>query len=410
MIASLLPLGCLTSVMIARPMPGDVFREYLWWKEGGDAGGALRVGVQIKAEGAERCTTEVVTPGWEVDLDLAQRAELEIEKVLCHDGTRGLEIQLNAGPWLPVPDPSAVPAPVEEYQHHCCPNLDVPLRLLKPGADNTFRLRVSPEHRWGWPQNLIYGVHLRVYYHADRVAAPLGKIEWPMPEAVVGDEVELQCRAVSSTGGIRRVDFLALCEDVNMAGDGVWRQWQQFRFHSELRGHLGTVAHPPYKLKWDTAWLPDQPKPMAIAARVEDVSGLIRMTAAVTGLRLRREGSVELCKPYDVPKRWVTRSGEHAERFRIDGDLSKAVAARLVWSSWSPGYMNGLRINDVPVFDHEGPRYQYFWHEVPLADLSCLRAGENTLTTGLTPKHNGQMVHGMEVNWPGIMVVVRYEP
>jgi hypothetical protein len=46
---------------------------------------------------------------------------------------------------------------------------------------------------------------------------------------------------------------------------------------------------------------------------------------------LKRDGlSVELCKPYDVPTNWVTRSGEKAERFRITGDLSKAVAAQLV--------------------------------------------------------------------------------
>jgi len=29
--------------------------------------------------------------------------------------------------------------------------------------------------------------------------------------------------------------------------------------------------------------------------------------------------------------------------------------------------------------------------------------------TGLTPEHNGQMVHGMEVNWPGIMVLIQYQ-
>lgn len=410
MIASLLPLGCLTSLLATTPAPGDVFREYLWWHESGDAGGALRVGGQIKVVGAEGCITPVVTPGWDVDLRHAIRAELELEKILCHDGTQGLEVQLNDGPWRPVPEPAGVPAPAAEYQHHCCPAVAVPLPDLRPGRANTFRLRVSPEHRWGWPQNLIYGVHLRVFHDPERVAAPRGEIEWPMPHAFVGDQVELQCRAVSSTGGIRRVDFVAHCEDVNMPGDGIWRQWQQFRFHGELRGHLGTVTSPPYRLCWDTSWLPDQPGPMAVAARVEDVSGLIRMTAAVPGLRLRRAGAVELCRPYEVPRRWVTRSGEQTERFRIAGDLGKAIAARLVWSSWSPGYMNGLSINGVPVFEREGPRYQYYWHEVPLADLSCLRSGENTLTTGLTPKHNGQMVHGMEVNWPGIMLLVKYAP
>ena len=410
MIASLLPLGCLTGVLFAGPAPGDVFREYLWWNERGDAGGALRVGAQVSAHGAAGCVTPLITPAWDLDLAQASRAELEIEKILCHDGTTGLELQVNDGEWLPVPEPAGVPEPPEEYQHHFCATVPVPLGSLHTGAGNTFRLRVSPEHRWGWPQNLIYGAHLRVYYHADRVPHPTGAIEWPMPNAWIEYEEPIKCRPVRANHPIRRVDFLALCDDVNVAGDGLWRQWQQFRFHGALRGHIGTANRPRFELIWDTSWLPEQRESIALAARITDASGMTYMTAAVTGLRLLREGwSVELCKPYDVPRRWVTRSGEHAEKFLIAGDLKQAVAAQLVWSSWSPGYMNGISINGVRVFENEGPRYQYHWHRVRLDDLTCLRPGENTLTTGLTPKHNGQMVHGMEVNWPGIMVLVQYE-
>jgi hypothetical protein len=115
-----------------------------------------------------------------------------------------------------------------------------------------------------------------------------------------------------------------------------------------------------------------------------------------------------LCKPYDIPKKWVTRSGEKQERFNMTGDLRKAVAAQLVWSSWSPGYMNGVYINDSKVFDNEGPKYQYFAHRVTLKDISCLKQGVNILKTGGTPKIDGKMVHGMEVNWPGIMVLIQY--
>ena len=37
------------------------------------------------------------------------------------------------------------------------------------------------------------------------------------------------------------------------------------------------------------------------------------------------------------------------------------------------------------------------------------QVGENVLKTGKTPKHNRKMVHGMEVNWPGVMVLIRYQ-
>jgi hypothetical protein len=139
-------------------------------------------------------------------------------------------------------------------------------------------------------------------------------------------------------------------------------------------------------------------------------SRLTVFTDAVKDLTLERGGfSVELCKPYGVPKKWVTRSGEREQRFRVSGDLSRAVAAKLVWCSWSPGYMEGVYLNDHKVFDREGPRYASFVHRVPLEDLSVLRPGENVLRTGKTPKYDGKMVHGMEVNWPGIMLLIQYE-
>ncbi len=71
--------------------------------------------------------------------------------------------------------------------------------------------------------------------------------------------------------------------------------------------------------------------------------------------------------------------------------------------------MEGIFVNDQKVFDREGPRYAYGLHRVTLDDVSMLRAGENVLETGKTPKYHGKMVHGMEVNWPGIMVLIQYK-
>ncbi|MCL5279917.1 MAG: hypothetical protein M1376_08440 [Planctomycetes bacterium] len=92
----------------------------------------------------------------------------------------------------------------------------------------------------------------------------------------------------------------------------------------------------------------------------------------------------------------------------VTGDLSKAVAAQLVWSSWSPGYLRGISINGAQVFETEGPKYQYYFHRVNVSDPTVFKPGMNTLVTGKTPLINGQMVHGMEVNWPGIMVLIQY--
>jgi hypothetical protein len=332
-----------------------------------------------------------------------------IEKLLCHDGTRGLALSMNGNAWIDVPEAPGIPTPPWAYQHHTYPVVPVPLDNIRAGKGNQFRLRVSDEHSWNWPQNLIYGVHLRVYYDPARKPHPTGRLVTPRTKAALGTKVELRAEAASPNSPVRRIDFIGHHEDVNFEGDGVYTQWHYHYVKARLMNHIGSVTQAPWRMTWDTSWVPDQPKPFRLAVRITDATGLTYFSEAVEGLTLQRGGlSVELCKPYDVPKKWVTRAGEHAEKFRITGDLTKARAARLVWCSWSPGYMHGVFINDKKVFEREGPRYAYYAHRVTLTDVSPFKQGENVLKTGKTPKYDGKMVHGMEVNWPGIMVLIQY--
>ncbi|MBN2127892.1 MAG: hypothetical protein JW741_00270, partial [Sedimentisphaerales bacterium] len=308
-----------------------------------------------------------------------------------------------------VPEAEAIPYPPWQYQHHTYPVVPVPLSFLKSGAGNRFRMRVDPEHPWKWPQNLIYGVHFRIYYDPAKKPHPTGRIISPESGAALGKTVQLQVEAESPCGAIKRAEYVGHYEDVNYEGDGRYTQWHYHFFHGRITHHIGTATETPYAVTWDTSWVPDQEQPMALAARIVDSTGMIYMTEAVTDLRLDRDGfSVELCKPYDIPKKWVTRSGEKEERFVVTGDLQKATAARLLWSSWSPGYMRGIYINGERVFDQEGPKYQYYFHRVTLDDVGVFQGGVNILKTGKTPKIGGHMVHGMEVNWPGIMVLIQY--
>ena len=394
----------------AEPAPGDVFREFPWWNETGDAGGALRVGGKRGQEHPDRgwahgYVNAPVVLDDDFDLQHATRAEAVIEKILCHDGTQGLAIQVNEHDWLDVPEAEGIPEPPWEYQHHVYPTLDVPLDWLEPGRGNRFRMRVSPEHSWNWPQNLIYGVHFRVYYDPAEKPHPTGEITGLRPGDTIGRSVPLECDARSPDGEIVRVEYVGHYEDVNFEGDGRWRRWHYHFFHGRIVHHLGTATERPYRVTWDTSWVPDQDQPVTLAARLVDGTGLISMTEAIEGLKLVRPGlSVELCKPHHVPKRWVTRKGEKQERFDVAGDLSRAVAAQLAWVSWSPGYMNGIFVNGREVFRNEGPKYQYYAHRITLDDVSPFRQGENTLATGASPRGH----HGMEVNWPGIMVLIRY--
>lgn len=399
----------------AQPAPGDLFREYRYTNVDGDAGGAIRVGGKQGVSYPDRGSDFDYVNDWidlpdAVDLQDAVRVEVIIEKILSHNGTHGLAIQWNNGQWIEVPEPAAIPEPRRDYYHHACLVVPVPLADVETGEGNRFRLRVSPEQDWKWPQHLIYGVHLRVYYDTKTKDFVHGTLAAPTGGETIGLNVRLAVDITEPIRRVNRVDYVGRYRGVNWEGDGVYRQWHYFYYHGELTHHLGAAFDAPWKQGWDTSWVPDQTEPIEIAAWITDDTGLTLMTAAATDLRLERSGvSVELCEPTDVPANWVTRSGAYKEGVEIHGDLSDATAARMVWSSWSPGYMNGLSVNGTQVINSEGPRYRYFDHRVDLPDVSVLKPGRNVIGTGKTPLHDGKMVHGMEVNWPGIQLLVRYK-
>ena len=76
-------------------------------------------------------------------------------------------------------------------------------------------------------------------------------------------------------------------------------------------------------------------------------------------------------------------------------------------------YKNSLRSGDEFVCKlnvaKEGPKYDYFEHNIPVEELYSLKEGENILKTGLTPLYPEGMVHGVEVQWPGIMLLIKYD-
>jgi hypothetical protein len=400
--------------LAAQPAPGDLFREYRWFHEKGDAGQSIRVGGKQGQFHPDRGSEHgyINAPmqlPHDLDLDEAVKAEVIVEKILCHDGTTGLAIQINDSDWYYFPEASHIPAPQDRYQYHTYPIIRVPVSAFKSGGNNSFRLRVDPKHPWRWPQNLINGVHIRIYYNPETKLHHTGAITSLQSWDKLGENVKLTVECKSAISPIKHVDYVGLYEDVNYEGDGVYRQWHYIYFHKKLLHHIGTASTAPFEYTWDTSWIPDQKEPLQICARITDKTDLTYQTLAIIDLSLKRKTiSVELCKPYNIPPKWVTRSGEKTESFDVRGDLSKAVAAQLVWSSWSPGYMNGIFINGTKVFDQEGPRYQTYYHRVTLPDISMFKSGRNVLTTGKTPKYNGKMVHGMEVNWPGIMVLIQY--
>ncbi|MEL6924497.1 MAG: hypothetical protein AAFO94_10660 [Bacteroidota bacterium] len=401
--------------VLSAQAPGDLFREYHWTlPDASKDAGFLRLGGKLDyRSNAENLPTALhdngkIPLGHEVDLAKAVKAELIIEKVLSHEGTTGLEMQVNDNQWIVVPESQYIPAPQSLRPHHFRPIVSLPLAQLRAGNDNHFELRVDEEHPWNWPQHLIYGVTLRVYYSLDKKHVT-GTIKGLNHGQSLGENIVLQC---STSDTAYRVDYLAHYEDVNREGDGRNRQWHYLFHRGQLSNHIGSAYTAPYVVNWSTEWMPDQSEGIRLAARIQGRNGLIYMTPAIEDLKLVRKHHVELISLNDPPEYWTTRNNVYTSTFDVQGPPAEGMlphSAVMCWTSWSPCYDHGVFINGTKVTDGaETPCYDFYQHEVPL-DVSLLKNGKNELKTAKTPLYNGQMVHGMEVQYPGMQIKLRYE-
>jgi hypothetical protein len=336
-------------------------------------------------------------------MDKAVKAEMQIEKVASHEDTKNLRVSINRNASIVFPAAKGIPEPETDYMHHNYPVAPIPVEQLKEGVNNSFLFDVDSVQKWNWPQNIIYGVVIRVCYDADKLNAmpELGSL---IDGSALAENQEL--KLVDPNYNIRQVDYIGKYEDLNYEGDGVYKQWHYHYFRGKIKNHIGTSDSYPYPMTWNSAWVPDQ-EDIEIAARVVMNSGLIYFTQPITELNFNRSYHVELGKPYDQPKNWVTRSGEFESKVDLNTDPKEISEAKIYWVSWSPCYSNGVHINDQKVFYKEGPCYEYMNHEVDIVDPEIFKKGTNIIKTALEPLHDGQMVHGMEVQWPGIMVKAR---
>ncbi len=383
--------------------PGAVFREYHWngpwvnaivWQRVTDPGATY--------PGAKEFLPNPVNSVEINDIDGAVYAEVCIELLQCHAGTTDKRIRLNGGEWLSIPEAINIPGgKPHRYQTMTYPVVEVPLHCLRSGT-NTFELTAG-DSGWGWGQFLIYGVTFRVYYAAT-IAHPTGQVTFPTEGTTLTENPTITAEA-SSPAGVKRVDFLAFYEDFNFRGDNVWRQWQYVYRYGEMQHHVGTATHSPFRVMWNTEWVPDQDKPMKLMARITDNNGVSFLTPAVDNVALERTGrSVKLCKPYDVPERWVSRGGNtHRCKVNITEDLERATAARLLLVTWDGKLTDAIGINERKLVKNIGGNHDLSFDEIPVP-LEYLKPGVNEPYTYSATEH-----HGIEVNWPGIGLKVAFE-
>ena len=394
------------ATILAQPRSGDVFREYRWRPEGK----WQRVtGPDVEDDRAKAHLPNAVNRIVIDDLHLARRVEACIEMLLCHGGTVGEKIRVGDGPWIDIPEPELIPGesgqgpPDSEYQYMRYPIVPIPLDQIREG-ENRFEFTCSRGSALGgwWPQWLLYGVTFRVYYDPTKPHAT-GEIVSPAPGSVLGDRPRFVVRAAGPKP-IRRVDFVGLYEDFNWEGDGNYRQWHGRYLYGRLHNHIGTATAEPYEVAWDTTWIPTQEEPIEVAARIVDRGGVCFVTQAVEGLRLARPYSVRMYKPYDVPRQWSTRAGNRHEcKVNVEDDLTGAVAAKVVMVTWNGVAADAIGIGEAKVVGNLGKNHNLSHDEFPVA-LRLIRSGANTLFTSSATTH-----HGIEVQWPGMVLMIRYE-
>ena len=399
-----------TSYLAAHPKPGNVFREYSWTTE------------KFHILSLDEKPFEI--PG-EIDLLNAISAEIVIELANQHLGFEGMAIRLNGSQWYPITFPERSPKEPSSslWFHHWYPTISVALKNLKRGRGNTFEMKIPPEcfdgkiHPNGdqplVPWCPVYGVTVRVYYDPARKPHPNGRILSPRPVSVIGLSVQLKAEAKSKNEKIRQIDFIGRYEDINYEGDGIYNQWHGHLFQGRMTHHIGTIFHEDSTLIWNTEWVPDQPSPIDIAARITDSNGLIYMTETVSGLDLVRPGlSVELCKPFDVPRsftgcqygEWII-PGVRTQNFTVKGDLSRMIDARYVIASWGNlEECQGYKINDVLMEDKpEGDNWFYNLSMLSIRPLTVLKVGANTFSTVVG---EGRMP---DIYMPGVQILIKYK-
>ncbi len=415
LLLSLLCCATFFPFTFAQPQPGDVYREYVWLPTSiSDEMPFLRVGGHLDYATSEdhfpndqHDNGKIPLP-FELDLKHARRAEMSFERVQSHVDTRGLRLQVNDSDWLPILPPKRIPQPATNYMFHDYPTVRIPLNELTTNDQNTFQLQVDSTQKWSWPQNIFYAVTLRIYYDAAQKSHTNGNLKGIKKGKAISGNPTLSIKTKSEIP-IQQVDYIGYYKDFNWQGDGNYQNWQKSEYRGKWRNHIGSSSNEPFEVRWNTEWLPDQYESMQVSARLLGANGIYYMLPATPSLSLKRDYSVELNPSYHVPEDWSTREDTFTAKLSVHGDLAQAESYQVAWRSWSPCYAEGVFLNSHQIYEREAPCYDYAEHLIESKEVAHLQVGENEITTDMTPLLDGKMVHGMEVQYPGMMLKVKYQ-
>ena len=345
----------------------------------------------------------------QVSLKDAIGAKVLVEHWSGHVGTSEKRIRFNGHEWLDLPLPSGTPARPECYFAALTGSwIDVPLSYLTDG-ENTFELTCGPQicHGFDYPAYSVFGITLRVFLNPSAVQSSAGRIVAPASGEVIDDFPVVQVEVRSGASPVERVDVIARYKDVGLEGDGAFWRWHDDYSVGEIRHHVGTATKAPYRVRWDTTWVPDQSRPIALKAWITDSAGVTFETPIVDGLKFDRRRRVRLYRPTDVPERFHSRLSRRVYcTIPVADDLQRATRARLIVATHGPhGEPGEIGLNDRPlvtVKPGQPGRSRKQIHAVAVP-LPLLRNGGNRF---YAVSETSQ--HALEILWPGPALLIEY--
>jgi hypothetical protein len=182
-------------------------------------------------------------------------------------------------------------------------------------------------------------------------------------------------------------------------------EWHYQTFFGALRRHAGSAFFAPWRTNWDIRDVPAQDAPVQVVARIEDDTGLCRLTEPIALEKFKGVPFTSIFGAHDIPPAWQTRAGRRIScKITLPDDLSGLVSAKLIVASWSGGHADAIGINDTVLARKIGFVHDLSYDEITVP-LTALKPGENEFFT-----QSNTTEHGIEVLWPGAVILARFGP
>lgn len=393
------------------PRPDSLFREYFFRFPRAELPVLDPGATHSMVEGIRRnprCGSPIAI---EVDdLRDATGAEAVVEFWGGHLGTSNQGFHLNGKTWYPLPQPVGTPTVPQAYYRTLLGGGAIRLDLdhLRQGP-NELLFTAGPQvaHNFNFGFYWVYAVTLRIYYELGSKPHPAVEMLWPAAGQTVGETFTPAVKAREGFTSIKQVDFVSRYEDFPWSGNGIYEQWHVQYHWGQWRRHVGstdhTVTDEPLSCTWDTTWVPDQPKPIAMMARVTSLDGICATTPAVEDIQFRRNWrSVRMCKPQGVPEAFGVRVGQRKSCWFDVPELQNLTGARLVLSTWSAAHADEIALNGHVLCRRIGRVHDHSFDRIPVPP-DLLRKGRNEFSIYAETEH-----HMAEVNWPGPVLLLEY--